>query len=85
MMRIETLTLLRQCLHSVTLNVGAPDFQETATVVLAAYNDLEMAIREATSEPWPGYSTHPDKFEMDEIRGNNEVRNANPSIDKVGT
>lgn len=53
-MRIETLTLLRQCLHAQTLQVGASDFQETATVVLAAYEDLELAINEATSEPWPG-------------------------------
>jgi hypothetical protein len=56
-LRLETLTLLRQCLYNVTLNVGASDFPETATAVLAARLDLDEAIKEATTEPWPGTVT----------------------------
>jgi hypothetical protein len=81
-MKLETLTLLRHCLYNTTLNVGAPDFPEVATVVLAARADLEAAIMEATSEPWPGIELAPG-FREDPPEGNH--RNANPSIDKVGT
>ena len=56
-MRIESLAMLRQCFHAQTLQVGATDFQETATAVLATYEDLEQAIREATTDPWPGMVT----------------------------
>jgi hypothetical protein len=58
-MRLETLTLLRQCLYAQTLNIGATDFPETATAVLAARSDLEGAIVEASTEPWPGIDLPP--------------------------
>jgi hypothetical protein len=85
-MRIETLTLLRQLLYEATLNVGAPDFPEVATLVLAARADLEAAIMEATSEPWPGIELPPGYRDPDITPSEiDPSRNGNPSIDKVGT
>ena len=47
---IPTLTLMRNTLNQTTLNVGAPDFRESALVVLTAIDEIDKAIDEAT---WP--------------------------------
>ncbi len=42
----ETLALFKQLLDNVTLNVGAPDFEEAAQQVLAARRELAEAMAE---------------------------------------
>lgn len=44
MMSLETLLLLRHCLTSQVLQVGAPDFKETADQVVRALVEVDDAI-----------------------------------------
>lgn len=48
-MTLETLKLLRDCLHRVQLQVGAPDFQELAKRIAIAKQELDDAISDAES------------------------------------
>ncbi len=49
-----TLALFKQLLDNVTLNVGAPDFEEAAQQVLTARRELAEAITQTDrSGPWP--------------------------------
>jgi len=50
---VETLHLCRNLLAGQTLNVGADDFVPVAAAVGTALGELDSAIREATTEPWP--------------------------------
>jgi len=44
---LETLLLLRRCLHAQQLSVGDPAFPVTARQVLAALDELDQAIAAA--------------------------------------
>lgn len=44
----ETAELLMEILSKVTLNVGAPDFEESAIRVLAAKRELEQILIQET-------------------------------------
>lgn len=48
---LETLELLQHCLNAQQLNVGAPDFDDVATKVLAARRELADAIAQHQDAP----------------------------------
>ena len=48
-MTLDTLLLLRRCLHGQQLTVGDPTFAATATAVLTALEELDAAILFAQS------------------------------------
>lgn len=46
-----TLALFARLLDNVTLNVGAPDFEDAAVQVLTAKKELAAALAAAATEP----------------------------------